>query len=101
MNNHDFKAARKFLNDDFSSVTPMGSCEVPEQFLEDAAGTNATYEVRKVFSEDDDVCILFDTSMPMLTMFTCGWYHVESGKIDSIKLVFDASPFANMNEREN
>ena len=101
MNNHDYKAARMFLNDDFSSVTPMDSYEVPEQFLEDAAGTNATYEVRKVFSDGDDVCILFDTSMPMHAIFTCGWYHVEGGKIDSIRLVFDASPFANMNDREN
>ena len=101
MNNQDFKTARKHLNDDFSSVTPMGSCDEPEQFLKDAAGTNATYEVKKVFSEGDDVCVLFDTVMPVLTMFTCGWYHVEGGKIDSIRLVFDASPFASMKEKEN
>jgi len=101
MNNHDYKTARKYLNEDFSSVSPMGSCEEPEQFLKDAAGTNATYEVKKVFSDGEDVCILFDTAMPILTMFTCGWYHVEGGKINSIRLIFDASPFANQNEREN
>ena len=57
--------------------------------------------MKKVFVDGDDVCLLYNlnTSDPPLSSFTCEWYHVQGGKIASIKVVFDARPFAAMFEK--
>ncbi len=98
MNNHDFKAARGYLNNTLSATTPMGSCTTAEQFLKDAERTEATYKLKKVLADQSDVCLLFDTVTPKppVPFLTCGWYHVQDGKINSVRLIFDASPFTAM-----
>jgi hypothetical protein len=44
--------------------------------------------------DGEDVCALYDLtfSKPAVTLFACGWYHVNRGKIDSIKVIFDPRP---------
>jgi limonene-1,2-epoxide hydrolase len=76
----------------------MRSCTTPEEFLKDAASAQANYQIKNVFADGDDVCIIFDTIMsrPPITFPTCGLYHVKDGKINSVRLLFDASPFTSM-----
>lgn len=50
------------------------------------------YKIIKVFEAENDVCVLYDLDMSGLTIFGCGWYQVEQGKVKSLKVVFDPRP---------
>jgi hypothetical protein len=51
------------------------------------------YDIKKVFADGDDVCVLYDLIMPVATVFMSSWYIVKDGKIVSIQTVFDPRPF--------
>jgi hypothetical protein len=55
-------------------------------------------EVKKMFVDGDDVCLLYDmvTKTPAGTAFIAEWHHVTGDKISAIRVVFDARPFAAM-----
>ncbi len=63
-------------------------------------------DIKKVFADGDDVCILHELTLkphPMIqkivtptgTSFVCAWFHVDDddGKISSIRVVFDPRSF--------
>jgi len=50
------------------------------------------YVIRRVFAEDDDVCVWYDVTMEGITVLTCGWYQLVNGKIQSFQVVFDPRP---------
>jgi len=50
------------------------------------------YEVKKMFVDGQDVCLLYDLNMSGKIVFGCGWYQVEEGKIRSLRVVFDPRP---------
>jgi hypothetical protein len=49
-----------------------------------------------MFVDGDDVCMFYDlvTNSPAGTALVAEWHHVSGGKIDRIRVVFDARPFA-------
>src|SRR5258708_5416971 len=53
-------------------------------------------DLKKVFVDGDDVCVLYDmvTNTPAGTAFIAEWYQVKGGKIAALRVVFDARPFA-------
>jgi hypothetical protein len=51
------------------------------------------YKILKAFEDENDVCLLYDLTMAGQTIFGCGWYQVQNGKIKSLKVVFDPRPF--------
>ncbi|MDA4111886.1 MAG: nuclear transport factor 2 family protein, partial [Thaumarchaeota archaeon] len=102
----DYKTARSFMSDDFSFKGPLATHDKPEGLLKDLEQLHNIVkgvEMKKVFVDGDDVCLLYDliTSSPPMTSFTCELYHVEDGKIRSIRTVFDARPFAAMFEKRS
>jgi hypothetical protein len=97
----DWTAARSFLKDDLKFKGPIAQYDRPEPYIEDLKRLHNMVEdvqMRKVFVDGDDVCLLYDmvTSTPAGTAFICEWHHVEGGKISSIRVVFDATPFAQL-----
>ena len=104
LGNQDYKAARSyFVDEGFSFKGPLATHDKPEGLLKDLEQLHHIVkgvEMRKVFAEGDDVCLLYDliTSNPPATSFTSEWYHIQNGKIKSIRVVFDARPFAAMFE---
>jgi hypothetical protein len=50
------------------------------------------YTVKKAFAEGGDVCVLYDLAISGATIFGCGWYRVENGRIRSLTVLFDPSP---------
>jgi len=50
------------------------------------------YKILKAFEDENDVCLLYDLTMSGLTIFGCGWYLVQGGKIKSLRVVFDPRP---------
>jgi hypothetical protein len=102
--NQDYTTARSHMSDEgFSFKGLLASHDKPEGLLKDLEQLHhivSGVEMRKMFVDGDDVCLLYDlnTKSPPMTSFTCEWYHVLNGKIDSIRVVFDARPFAAMFE---
>ena len=102
---NDWEGARRFLRDDMKFKGPLASHDRPEGLLEDLKNLHSiikSVDMQKVFVDGDDVCLLYDmhTNTPAGTAFISEWYHVQGDKIASLRVVFDARPFAAMMEKK-
>jgi ketosteroid isomerase-like protein len=100
---HDFDTARSLLHDDLSFTGPFDTFDRADDLIDAIRGLARIVEdvqVRKTFSDGDDVCLLFDmvTRTPAGTQPIAEWYHVRDGRIDSLRAYFDARPFAALRE---
>lgn len=92
----DFKAARSYLKDDVSYVSPLNSFDRVEPYLKYNESLHMPKpDIKKVFADGDDVCLLYEMTFgkPPVTFPVSLWAHVDDGKISSIRLVFDPRPF--------
>ncbi|HEV2548915.1 MAG TPA: nuclear transport factor 2 family protein [Stellaceae bacterium] len=99
MGKGDFAAARKYLHDDLSFRGPIDAFDKPEPYLQAIEQLHKIVErvdMKKMFVDGNDVCLLYDlvTNTPAGTSFVCEWMQVKGEKIASIRVVFDARPFA-------
>ena len=97
----DWDAARRHLRNNMKFKGPIAAYDKPEPYLEDIKKLHQIVEdvdMKKIFADGDDVCLLYDmkTNTPAGSAFICEWYQVAGGKISSIRVVFDATPFAPM-----
>jgi hypothetical protein len=97
----DVAAARRLLQDNLSFRGPIDAFDRPEPYLEALQKLHPIVEridVKKTFVDGDDVCLLYDmvTKTPAGTAFIAEWFQVRGDKIASIRIVFDARPFASM-----
>jgi len=92
LNDEDFTTAREQLADGMKFDGVMGSRDSADAYITDMKRMKFKYKVKKVFADEEDVCLLYDIDMGGATIFTCGWYHVEYRKISSLKVVFDPRP---------
>jgi hypothetical protein len=95
------RGARKLLHDDLSFRGPIDTFDAPEPYPESLKKLKqivSRVDMRKVFVDSDDVCLLHDmvTNTPVATAFIAEWHHVQGKKIGSIRVVFDARPFVAM-----
>ncbi|MCI4357655.1 MAG: nuclear transport factor 2 family protein [Thermoplasmata archaeon] len=101
MAREDWTGARAHLADGLKFVGPFESFTRAEDYLGAIQKLHNIVErvdLHKVFVEGDDVCVLYDlvTNTPAGTAFIAEWHHVSQGKIDRVRVVFDARPFAPM-----
>jgi len=101
MGSGDFATARKYMHDDMTFRGPIDTFHKPEPYLESLKKLHSiikAIQVHKTFADGDDVCVLYDmeTNSPAGTAFIAEWYQVRAGKVASIRVVFDARPFAAM-----
>jgi hypothetical protein len=92
----DFKSARSYLKDNVSYVSPLNSFDSAEPYLKYNESLHLPkLDIKKVFVDGDDVCILHETNLPRIssTVFTSLWFHVDGGKISSLRALFDPRPF--------
>ena len=97
----DFVAARKLLHDDLAFQGPIEALNKADDYVASItrlANIIQRTEVKKVFADGQDVCVLYDmvTNTPAGTAFIAEWYRVRGDKIGSLRAVFDARPFAAM-----
>ena len=97
----DFAAARRLLQDNLSFRGPIDTFQKPEPYLEALKRLHPIIQridVLKMFADGNDVCVLYDmvTNTPIGTAFVCEWYQVKGDRISSVRVVFDARPFAAM-----
>lgn len=65
----------------------------PLDFIEMLRKYRGRYDVKRVFADGDDVCVLYDLKTAGPTVFMSSWYRVRDGKIVSIQTVFDPGAF--------
>lgn len=95
MDERDYAAARKYLGDNVRVKGPAGETfRSPDEFLKMMEQQHGKYDIKKVFVDGCDVCLLYDFVTPKVTAFFCSWYQVKDGKIGSIQTIFDPRAFA-------
>lgn len=99
LNDHDYKAARKYANPDMIFDGVLGSRNGAESYFTDMEKMQLEYNIRRIFVEGNDVCVLYDLLIEDETIFCCGWYQVKNGKISHLKVVFDPRPLIEAQER--
>lgn len=92
LNQDQFEEARRWVSDDLSFQGVLGSRNGAEAYFNDMRSMRLRYTVKKVFSDEQDVCLWYDVTISGRTVLTCGWYHVEQGKIRSLRVIFDPRP---------
>jgi len=97
--------ARKLLHDKISFWGPIDTFDTPEPYLESLKKLHPIVkriDMHKIFADGDDVCLFYDmvTNTAAGTALIAEWFHVEGQKIASIRVVFDARPFAAMFEKK-
>src|SRR5215469_18653482 len=91
----DFSTARKLMQDDMTFQGPIDTFHQADDYLESLkklASIIQRIDVKRVFAEGDDVCVLYEmvTNTPAGTAFIAEWYQTRGGKIADLRAVFDA-----------
>ena len=95
MDKRDYAAARTCLEDSVFIKGPAGEAfRSPDEFLKMMEKQHGNYDIKKVFVDGDDVCLLYNFVTEKVTAFFCSWYQVKDGKIASIQTIFDPRAFA-------
>lgn len=92
LNDENFDLARHYVSDDVSFVGVLGSRQGADAYFNDMERMRLKYDVKKVFAEGHDVCLLYDVTLDGVSVFGCAWYVVDDGKIRSLRVVFDPRP---------
>ncbi len=95
MGKRDYATAKRYLGDDVFIKGPAGEAfRSASDFLKMMEKQHGRYDMKKVFVDGDDVCLLYDFVTEKVTTFFCSWYQIKDGKIASIRTVFDPRAFA-------
>jgi hypothetical protein len=95
MDSRNFAAAKNYLDETVFIKGPGGEAfRSPDDFLKMMEQQRGRYEIKKVFVDGDDVCVLYNFVTDKVTVFFCSWYQVKNGKIASIQTIFDPRAFA-------
>jgi len=92
MNDEDFEKAATYVTHDLLFVGVMGTRNGAESYFNDMKKMKFKYDIKKSIVEDNDVCLFYDIDMGGVTIFSCGWYQLEKGKIKSFRVIFDPRP---------
>jgi hypothetical protein len=99
---HDYSRARALLHDDLSFSGPFDTFERADDFIEAIKALAPIVEdvhMRRLFADGDDVCLIFDmVTTGAGTQPIAEWYSVQDGRIASVRVIFDARPFAAVRE---
>ena len=89
-----YEEAMGFLHDNVRIRGPAGETfGKPLDFVEMLRKYRGKYDVKKVFADGEDVCVLYDLATTGSTVYMSSWYKVSDGKIASIVTVFDPKAF--------
>jgi hypothetical protein len=98
----DYASARKLLADDLSFVGPIDTFHDADAYIAALQRLGALVErieVLRVLGEGDEAAVFCELHMKAPAppkSFVAEWYKTKGGKISSLRIVFDARPFAAM-----
>jgi YHS domain-containing protein/ketosteroid isomerase-like protein len=92
------EGARAFLAKDLHWTGPGAHFESAAAFTRGSAHAAKAlrgHEIKKVFIDGSDVCVLFDALLDhqVERMAMANWYRLDGGRIVSIDTLFDTGPF--------
>ncbi|HZW55385.1 MAG TPA: nuclear transport factor 2 family protein [Nitrososphaerales archaeon] len=94
LDRRDYVSAKRYLNSRIRIKGPAGEgFNNPDEFIEMLQKFTGGYDIKKVFVDGEDVCLLYDFATSTANVFICSWYQVREGKITSIQTIFDPRPF--------
>ena len=95
LDGQEYEKALNFLHDSVRIRGPGGeSFGKPTEFVEILRRYKGRYDIKKVFADGEDVCVIYDLATTGPTVFMSSWYQVNDGKIVSIRTIFDPSAFS-------
>jgi SnoaL-like domain len=101
MDGQDYDAARNYLSNNVLVKGPAGEAfRNLDEFVSMMKKFPGKYDMKKIFVDRNDVCLLYNFVTPTAATFFCSWYQVKDGKIISIQTVFDPSPFATTQAKD-
>ena len=92
LNDENYEAARRYVSDRMKYVGPFGSRDGAEAYLHEIERLHLKFNIQRIFGDDKDVCALYDITVSGITLFACGWFQVEAGKVKSLRVTFDPRP---------
>jgi hypothetical protein len=92
LNEENFDSARKLVNDNMKFKGVLGSRDDADSYFNDMKKMKLKYEVLKVFSDAQEVCVFYNINMSGKEILTCGWYQLLHDKISNIVVIFDPRP---------
>ena len=92
LNDENYEAARRYVSDNMKYVGPFGSRDGAEAYLHEIERLRLKFDIQKIFADNKDVCVLYDITVSGITLFACGWFQVEAGRVRSIRVTFDPQP---------
>lgn len=89
-----YEEAMSFLHEGVRISGPAGETfGKPLDFIEMLRKYKGRYDIKKLFADGNDVCVLYDLATTGPTVYMSSWYQVEKGKIVWINTVFDPRAF--------
>ncbi len=96
LDQEDLEAAARCLSDEVRIIGPAGeSFSKPKEFVDMLRNYRGKYDIKKTFTEGDDVCLLYDLLAQGKKVYMASWYHISRWKIDFIRTIFDPSQFGS------
>lgn len=87
-----YEEAMGFLLDNVRIRGPAGETfGKPLDFVMMLRRYRGKYDIKKVFADGEDVCVLYDLVIAGSPIHMSSWYQVRDGKIISIDTLFDPS----------
>ena len=94
LNEQNFKMARNFFSDTFSYISPVVSLDNPDEYVAFMSKQKGiTYDIKKIFVDGTDVCLLYDITVGDKTNFSCGWYQIKNEKIVALRVLLPYTSF--------
>ncbi len=94
LDSHEYDTALEYVHDNVRVRGPGGETfGKPRDFIDMLRRYQGKYDIKKVFTEGDEVCLWYDLKTAGPTVFMASWYHVSNGKITSIQTLFDPRAF--------
>ncbi len=94
LHNQRYDSALDYLHDDVRIRGPAGeSFGKPTDFIEMLRKYHGRYDVKKVLTDGNDVCVWYELDTTAAKVFMASWYTVKDNKIASIQTIFDPRAF--------
>ena len=94
LDSQEYDRALEYLHEQVKVRGPAGETfGKPMDFIAMLRQYHGKYDIKKVFADGDDVCVLYDLLTTPATVYMSSWYQVKNGEIVSINTVFDPRAF--------
>lgn len=90
----EYEKAAGWISEVVKIFGPAGeSFGTPGQFVKMMSHYPGKYDIKKTFTDGDDICLLYDLVTKDGPVYMASWYQVKGGKISFIRTVFDPQAF--------